>query len=112
MSSTARTRRASVGSSGPNTSSINDPNTRRALAISRAGSTRCRAPEACTTISAFGNIAARSPTPPAWSRWMCVTTMVRRSPGPTPSAASASRTTGADFAVPVSISAGCSPRMA
>ncbi len=45
---------------------------------------------------AAGNIVAMSPTPPAWSRWMWVTTTVARSPGPTPSAASASRTTGAD----------------
>ena len=52
-----------------------------------------------------------SPTPPAWSRWMCVTTTVARSVGPTPSPASASRTTGADGAVPVSTRHGRSARM-
>ena len=52
-----------------------------------------------------------SPTPPAWSRWIWVTTTVARSPGPTPSAASASRTTGADGAVPVSTRHGRSPRI-
>ena len=47
-----------------------------------------------------GNICAMSPVPPAWSRWMWVTTTVARSRGPTPSAARASRTSGADGAVP------------
>ena len=43
-----------------------------------------------------------SPTPPAWSRWMCVTTTVARSAGSIPSEASAARTTGAEVEVPVS----------
>ena len=42
---------------------------------------------------------------------MWVTITVARSPGPTPSAASASRTTGADGAVPVSTRHGRSARM-
>ena len=47
-----------------------------------------------------GTSSARSPTPPAWSRWMCVTTIVARSSGPIPSAASASTTVSAEVRGP------------
>ena len=52
-----------------------------------------------------------SPTPPAWSRWMCVTTIVARSSGPTPSSASARTTRSAERAVPVSTRQGRLLRM-
>ena len=53
----------------------------------RVGSTRCRAPFSCTYTVAPGKARATSPTPPAWSRWMWVTTTPARSPGATPSSA-------------------------
>src|SRR5580704_11140076 len=101
-SSSATIRPAGTGASSPKSLSSADPYTARAPAIRRLGSARCRAPLTCTTTSAPGYMAAMSPVPPAWSRWMCVTTTVARSAAPTPRAASAACTTGADAAVPVS----------
>ena len=46
------------------------------------GSARCGAPRSCTHTVARGNASAIAPTPPAWSRWMCVTTTCARSSRP------------------------------
>src|SRR5262245_27944503 len=109
-SSAAWMRPASTGVSGPYTVSSSSPYTRAELAISRSGSTRWRAPAGCTTTVAFGNVRTRSPTPPAWSRWMWVSTSHARSARSSPAAATPRATAAATLAGPVSISAGRSPR--
>ena len=83
-SSTARIRSAGRGSTAPKSAAMRGPRRRcaAALATSRVGSARCGAPRSCTQIVARGKRAASAPTPPAWSRWMCVTTTCARSSGP------------------------------
>ena len=78
--------------------------------MSRLGSRRWRAPRSWTTTVALGNAAAMSPTPPAWSRWMWVTMIQRRSVGAEPGVASARRAPLPTLLCePVSTSAGCGP---
>ena len=77
--------------------------------MSRVGSARCRAPFSWTYTVAEGKARATSPTPPAWSRWMCVTATPASSAGPTPIWSSAASSTGTEVWLPVSIRTGAGP---
>src|SRR5919106_382541 len=79
---------------------------RAALATRRSGSARWGAPRSCTQTVAEGKWGASAPAPPAWSRWMCVTTMWARSRVPMPRAPRPSRTDSTEVVGPVSTSAG------
>ena len=79
--------------------------------MSLVGSAKWRAPFSCTYTVALGKARATSPTPPAWSRWMWVTTTPANSAAPTPILSRAANSTGTDDWLPVSISTGASPSM-
>ena len=63
----------------PHSASNSAPKSRRALASSRLGSTRCGAPISETWTWSAGLSRTSTPDAPAWSKWMCVSRRWRMS---------------------------------